>query len=104
MLTVLATYRSTGSEAAMHSDEDQRENYRREQEAKRIASLPSTEQQPAKNVEAARQRQYDNKVNGTLTEQSVFIDADNSENRTNSRTITDTRSRSISPSGKWSCF
>lgn len=47
----------------MHDTEDQRENDRRERESNRIASLTPAAQQSAKDNEAARQQQYDNRVN-----------------------------------------
>jgi hypothetical protein len=53
-------------ETDMQGLRDQQENDRREQEAKRIATLPTDEQQAAIDAELALQCQYDNNPKGTL--------------------------------------
>jgi hypothetical protein len=55
---------SVGNPSEGSNIEDQRENYRREQEASRIASLPTNEQQAAMIVENARKQLYDDANQG----------------------------------------
>ena len=60
LLTVCEVQAS--SDVVMHNAEDQRENDRRERESNRIASLKPADQQLAKDLEAALQQQYNNRV------------------------------------------
>jgi len=61
--TLLTVYEVEQSgDVTMYDTEDQRENDRRERESDRIASLTPAAQQLARQTEAARRQQYDNRV------------------------------------------